>query len=446
MNITIIGAGYVGLVTGTCLAEVGNRVLCVERDATKVEKLGAGIPGFYEPGLAMLMQTNITSNRLLFTTDPVAGAHHAEVFFIAVNTPMAADGAADTSDVLAAAESIAEHLQEGFRVVVIKSTVPPGTTKLVQQRMSAVLARRNVVVELAVASNPEFLREGSAVQDCMRPDRIILGCETPRAITLLRELYHPFNHNNDRIVEMDVTAAEFTKYVTNAMLAVRISAMNEFANLAESLDVDIEEVRMAVGADHRIGNQYLYPGCGYGGSCLPKDVTAMLHIAGRLGQDAPLLQAVKQVNDKQRVRLLDKIDACFPGGISGMRFAVWGLAFKPGTDDMREAPSQHVLEGLWQRHATVIANDPATTGLAAWSRRDDFQHCHDPYETLPGADALIILTEWQQYRSPDFSRIKELLRRPVIFDGRNLYNPGSLAAMGIHYYAIGRGSSLATHE
>lgn len=445
MNITILGAGYVGLVTGTCLAEVGNQVLCVERDATKVEKLEAGTPGFYEPGLASLMQTNIASGRLRFATDSMTGTHHADVFFIAVNTPMSADGAADIRDVITAAENVALHLQEGFQIVVIKSTVPPGSVKLIHQRMQAVLARRDVSVELAVASNPEFLREGSAIQDCMRPDRIILGCETPRAITLLRELYHPFNHNHDRVIEMNVAAAEFTKYVTNAMLAVRISTMNEFANLAESLGVDIEEVRMAVSTDHRIGHQYLYPGCGYGGSCLPKDVAAMLHIARRLGHDALLLQAVKQVNDKQRVRLLDKIDACFPDGVSRLRFAVWGLAFKPGTDDMREAPSQDVLEGLWQRGATVIANDPATTGMAAWSSRDNFQYCHDPYQTLSGADALIILTEWQQYRSPDFSRVKELLRRPVIFDGRNLYDPNSLAAIGIHYYAIGRGSSPVAH-
>ena len=443
MNVTILGAGYVGLVTGGCLAAVGNQVLCVERDAVKIKNLEAGDPGFYEPGLPTLLQENIKAGRLRFTTDPAAGAHHAGVVFIAVNTPMTASGAANISDVLAAAADIARHLQEGFQVLVIKSTVPPGTTEQVRREVCAILKQRGISMEPAIASNPEFLREGSAISDFMYPDRIIVGCTSPHAKALLRELYQPFNRNHERLLETDVAAAEFTKYAANTILAARISIMNEFANLAESLQVDIEQVRLGIGADHRIGYQYLYPGCGYGGSCLPKDVAALLHTAKQLGHESPLLHAIKQVNDRQPDRLLEKIDAHFPAGVNGLRFAAWGLAFKPGTGDMRAAPSQVVLEGLWQRGATVAASDPATAGMESWADRNDFQYFRDPYQALTGADALIVLTEWQQYRSPDMQRVKSLLRQPVIFDGRNLYNPESLAAIGIHYYAIGRGLGRA---
>ena len=440
MNITVIGAGYVGLVTGSCLAAVGNQVSCVERDAAKFAGFQRGEPGFHEPGLGTLLRDNIVAGRLKFTADPSHGMRRADVVFIAVNTPQNEEGAADIGDVLLAAEHVAAHLPEGLRLVVVKSTVPPGTTEQVRQRLQESLERRGAQVDLVVASNPEFLREGTAVEDFMRPDRIIVGCDDTRGTSLLRKLYAPFNHNHDRFVELGITAAEFSKYAANAMLAARISMMNEFANLAEFLDVDIEDVRKSIGMDQRIGYQYLYPGCGYGGSCLPKDIAALLHLAGQRGCAVPLLQAVKQVNDHQRTRLLRKIDAHFPK-VKGLHFAVWGLAFKPDTDDMREAPSRTVLEGLWQRGATVAASDPVTVGVESWKERDDFRYCSDPYQALMDADALIVLTEWRQYRSPDFDRMLTLLKQAVIFDGRNLYDPNTMASRGFHHYAIGRGKS-----
>ena len=426
------------MVTGACLAAVGNKVSCVERDAAKLARFQKGEPGFHEPGLAALLRDNIAAGRLQFTDNPANGMQHADVVFIAVNTPQHEAGAADIGDVLLAAEHVAAHLPEGLRLVVVKSTVPPGTTEQVRQRLHEELEHRDAQVELVVASNPEFLREGTAVEDFMRPDRIIVGCDDSRGTRVLKQLYAPFNHSHDRLIELGVTAAEFSKYAANAMLAARISMMNEFANLAEFLDVDIEDVRRSIGMDQRIGYQYLYPGCGYGGACLPKDLAALLYLARQQGCAVPLLQAVKQVNDYQRTRLLEKIDAHFPK-VKGLHFAVWGLAFKPDTDDMREAPSRTVLEGLWQRGATVAASDPATAGVESWRDRDDFQYYSDPYQALMDADALIVLTEWRQYRSPDFDRMLTLLKQAVIFDGRNLYDPNTMASRGFHHYTIGRG-------
>ena len=440
MKITIFGSGYVGLVTGACFAEVGNDVLCVDVDPRKVEMLQRGEIPIHEPGLDEVVQRNSAAGRLRFTTDLAEGVAHGLFQFIAVGTPPDEDGSADLQHVRAVARSIGQYLEE-YRVVVNKSTVPVGTAGVVYETIAAVLTERGRDIPFSVVSNPEFLKEGAAIQDFMRPDRIIVGSDDHRATVQLRNLYAPFNRNRDRLIEMDVRSAELSKYAANAMLATKISFMNEIANLAERLDADIEKVRVGIGADPRIGYHFIYPGAGYGGSCFPKDVKALEYTARAAGYEATLLQAVEAVNERQKQVLFDKIRRHFRGELRGRTFAVWGLAFKPGTDDMREAPSRNLLEALWNAGCAVRAYDPAAMGEARriYGERPDFQLCEQPMEALADADALVIVTEWILFRSPDFAAIRQALKQPVIFDGRNLYDPDYLREQDFAYYAIGRG-------
>ncbi len=439
MKITVVGTGYVGLVTGACLAQVGNHVLCIDVDARKVEQLSAGIVPIHEPGLPAIVQEGMAGGRLRFGTDIAAGLAHGDYLFIAVGTPPDEDGSADLRHVLAAAEAIGQHLDR-YCVIINKSTVPVGTAQLVRQRIAAALQRRGVDIPFDVVSNPEFLKEGAAVEDFMKPDRIIIGADHPAAAERMRALYAPFNHNHDRLIVMDPPSAELSKYAANVMLATKISLMNELAGLAERMGADIEQVRRGIGADPRIGYAFIYPGCGYGGSCFPKDVRALEYSARQAGYAAPLLAAVEDVNNRQKRVLERKVVAELGEDLSPYDVAVWGLAFKPNTDDMREAPSRVLLEGLWARGARVRAYDPAAGEEARriYGERSDLQICEDPYAALEGADALVICTEWQLFRSPDFDRIRARLRRPLIVDGRNLYDPQAVRAAGFHYHAIGR--------
>jgi UDPglucose 6-dehydrogenase len=441
MKITIYGSGYVGLVSGACLAQMGNEVVCMDTDARKVEMLTQGKIPIYEPGLEDLVQSNLKDGRLSFTTDMQAAAAHGLFQFIAVGTPPGEDGSADLSHVLAVARAIGEHLND-YRIVVNKSTVPVGTADKVQAVIRETLKRRGAQVEFDVASNPEFLKEGAAVDDFMRPDRIILGADDPRTVELLRALYAPFNRNHDRMVVMDVRSAELTKYAANAMLATKISFMNELANVAERVGADIEHVRLGIGSDPRIGYHFIYPGCGYGGSCFPKDVQALVHTAAQAGYPAQLLSSVEAVNARQKQVLFEKVSKHFSGALRGKTFALWGLAFKPNTDDMREAPSRTLMEALWAAGAKVRAYDPAAMEQtrAIYGERPDLQLCPDKEHALQGADALILVTEWNVFRSPDLEQIKHLLNAPVIFDGRNLYDPQLVARAGFIYYAMGRGT------
>ncbi|MDG4549421.1 MAG: UDP-glucose/GDP-mannose dehydrogenase family protein [Candidatus Contendobacter sp.] len=440
MKITLFGSGYVGLVTGACFAEVGNDVLCVDVDPRKVALLQRGEIPIHEPGLDELVRRNGASGRLRFTTDVAEGVAHGLFQFIAVGTPPDEDGSADLQHVRAVARSIGRHL-DAYRVVVNKSTVPVGTADVVRETIAAALAERGLGIPFSVVSNPEFLKEGVAVQDFMRPDRIIVGSDDDRATRLLRNLYAPFNRNRDRLIEMDVRSAELTKYAANAMLATKISFMNEMANLAERLGADVEKVRVGIGADPRIGYHFIYPGAGYGGSCFPKDVKALEYTARSVNYEAVLLKAVEAVNQRQKTVLFAKIRDHFKGDLRGRTFALWGLAFKPGTDDMREAPSRNLLEALWEAGCVVRAHDPAAMNEAhrLYGERPDFQLCGEPMDALTGADALVIVTEWSLFRSPDFDVIRQRLRRPVIFDGRNLYDPDDLREQGFTYYAVGRG-------
>ncbi len=440
MKITIFGSGYVGLVTGACFAEVGNDVLCVDVDPLKVAMLQHGEIPIHEPGLDEVVRRNDADGRLNFTIDVAKGVAHGQFQFIAVGTPPDEDGSADLQHVRAVARSIGQYLED-YRVVVNKSTVPVGTADAVRETIAGVLAERGKNIPFSVASNPEFLKEGAAVADFMRPDRIIVGCDDHRATMLLRNLYAPFNRNRDRLIEMDVRSAELTKYAANAMLATKISFMNEIANLAERLGADVEKVRVGIGADPRIGYHFIYPGAGYGGSCFPKDVKALEYTARSVNYEAALLQAVEAVNERQKTVLFTKIQRHFNHDLRGRAFALWGLAFKPGTDDMREAPSRVLLEALWREGCTVRAYDPAAMNEAwrIYGERSDLQLCDHPLDTLEGADALIIVTEWSLFRSPDFDAIRQALKQPVIFDGRNLYDPDDLQEQGFIYYAIGRG-------
>ena len=440
MRITIFGSGYVGLVTGACFAEVGNDVLCVDVDPRKVALLQRGEIPIHEPGLDELVRRNGADGRLRFTTDVAEGVAHGQFQFIAVGTPPDEDGSADLQHVRAVARSIGQHLEE-YRVVVNKSTVPVGTADVVRETIAGALAERGKNIPFSVVSNPEFLKEGAAVADFMRPDRIIVGCDDHRATLLLRTLYAPFNRNRDRLIEMDVRSAELTKYAANAMLATKISFMNEMANLAERLGADVEKVRVGIGADPRIGYHFIYPGAGYGGSCFPKDVKALEYTARSVNYEAALLQAVEAVNERQKTVLFAKIQRHFNQELRGRTFALWGLAFKPGTDDMREAPSRVLIEALWREGCAVRAYDPAAMNETRriYGERPDLQLCERPMDTLPGADALIIVTEWSLFRSPDFDAIRQALKQPVIFDGRNLYDPDHLREQGFIYYAIGRG-------
>lgn len=440
MKVTIFGSGYVGLVTGACLAEVGNQVLCVDIDERKIAMLKEGRIPIYEPGLDNLVQKNTQAGRLSFTTDIAAGVAHGLFQFIAVGTPPDEDGSADLTHVLSVAKSIGEHMSD-YRIVVNKSTVPVGTADKVREAVKASLQNRGGTFEFDVVSNPEFLKEGAAIDDFMRPDRIIVGTDNPRTTELLRALYAPFNRSHERVIAMDIRSAELTKYAANAMLATKISFMNELANLAERLGADIEEVRIGIGADPRIGYHFIYPGCGYGGSCFPKDVKALERTARDVSYSAQLLQAVEAVNERQKHLLFDKINRHFGGKLQGRTFALWGLAFKPNTDDMREAPSRVLMEALWAAGAHVRAHDPAAMEETSrlYGDRKDLVLCKTPAEALHGADALAICTEWNLFRSPDFNTLKTTLKQPVIFDGRNLYDPALLAREGFSYYAIGRG-------
>jgi UDPglucose 6-dehydrogenase len=443
MQVTIFGTGYVGLVTGTCLAEVGNDVVCVDIDAGKVERLQRGEVPIFEPGLDDLVAANHKAGRLRFTTDAAAAIAHGRIIFIAVGTPPDEDGSADLSHVLSVARTVGRHLAQ-HAVVVNKSTVPVGTADKVAAAIAAEFAARGVQVPVDVVSNPEFLKEGDAVKDCMRPDRIVIGSDSPKAIELLKTLYAPFNRNHERLVLMDVRSAELTKYAANAMLATKISFMNEMANIAERVGADIELVRHGIGSDPRIGYSFIYPGAGYGGSCFPKDVQALDRTARQFGYTPRILEAVEQVNGAQKHRLFDLIRGHF-GELRGRTIAVWGLAFKPNTDDMREAPARVLLEALWGAGARVRAFDPEARHEAQrmFGERADLVLADDPFAALEGADALAIVTEWKAFWSPDFARIHAVLRSPAIFDGRNIYDPKAVEAAGIAYYGIGRGRSVA---
>lgn len=440
MKVTMFGTGYVGLVTGTCFAEMGNDVLCVDIDPDKVAALRAGQVPIYEPGLEQMVQSNSAAGRLRFTTDLAAGVAHGRLQFIAVGTPSGADGSADLSHVLAVARSIGEHMSES-RVVVDKSTVPVGTADRVRAEIGRTLEERGIDIDFDVVSNPEFLKEGAAVSDFMKPDRIIIGSSRTDSAQLLEALYAPFNRNHDRILHMDVRSAELTKYAANVMLATRISLMNEFANLAERLGADIEDVRRGIGSDPRIGFNFIYPGAGYGGSCFPKDVKALIHTARESGYDAEVMRGVESVNQRQKGVLFEKIVHHFADALEGRTFALWGLAFKPNTDDIREAPSRTLMDSLFARGARVRAYDPAAGGAAAsvYGEQPLFTLCDRREDTVEGVDALIVVTEWNEFRSPDFDALKAQLKQPVIFDGRNVYDPDYLQSLGFAYYGIGRG-------
>ncbi len=447
MRVTIFGTGYVGLVTGTCLADVGHDVVCVDIDPAKVEGLNRGVVPIYEPGLSPMVKANHAAGRLHFTTDAAEAIAHGDVVFIAVGTPPDEDGSADLQYVLAVARTIGRHIERPC-VVVNKSTVPVGTADKVKAAIQGELAARGADVAFDVVSNPEFLKEGDAVNDCMRPDRIVIGASSPHAIERLRRLYAPFNRNHERIVVMDVRSAELTKYAANAMLATKISFMNEIANIAERVGADIEQVRQGIGSDPRIGWHFIYPGAGYGGSCFPKDVQALTRIAQQQGYAPQLLEAVEAVNERQKSHLFELVQRHYDRdedeGVRGRTFAVWGLAFKPNTDDMREASSRRLLAELWEAGARVRAYDPEARHEASriFGERDDLLLCEHAHEALEGADALIVVTEWKQFRSPDFARLREALGDAVIFDGRNLYEPADVEAAGIAYYGIGRGRSV----
>jgi len=439
MDVTIFGSGYVGLVTGACLAEVGNRVLCIDIDPAKIDLLNKGGIPIFEPGLEALVERNRASGRLTFSNDPAEGVAHGLFQFIAVGTPPDEDGSADLRHVLAVARTIGDHMH-AYRIIVDKSTVPVGTADRVATQVRESLTARGAEVEFDVVSNPEFLKEGAAIEDFMRPDRIVVGTDNPRTGELLRALYAPFNRNHNRVMLMDVRSAELTKYAANALLATKISFMNELSNIAEAVGADIEQVRVGIGSDPRIGYQFIYPGCGYGGSCFPKDVRALEHTARSVGYQAELLGAVDAVNLRQKEVLFAKIRHHFAGNLSGRTFALWGLAFKPQTDDVREAPARAIADTLLEAGASLRLHDPVarqsfSAELAPSAR---VTYCDSNYEAARGADALLLVTEWPAYRRPDFRRLKELMRQPVLFDGRNIWEPELVRELGFHYACIGR--------
>ncbi|MBX9299117.1 UDP-glucose dehydrogenase family protein [Chromobacterium piscinae] len=439
MKITVIGSGYVGLVTGTCLAETGYHVCCLDVDPRKIEILqNGGIP-IFEPGLEDMVKRNVAAGRLHFTTDVAASVAFGEVQFIAVGTPPDEDGSADLQYVLAAARNIARHMT-GYRVVVDKSTVPVGTADKVRAAIADELAQRGADLPFSVVSNPEFLKEGAAIEDFMRPDRVVIGVDDDRAAEIMRRLYKPFQRSHERVLLMDVRSAELTKYAANAMLATRISFMNELANLAETMGADIEQVRQGMGSDPRIGYHFLYPGVGYGGSCFPKDVKALVQTAKENGHTLRVLTAVEEANEVQKLRLVEKVVSRFGEDLSGRRLALWGLAFKPNTDDMREAPSRVIVEELTRRGAEIVAFDPVAAHEAqrVMSGVNGVAFADDMMQALQGADALLIVTEWKMFRAPDFEAIRRSLKQPLIFDGRNMYDPAWLREQGFDYHAIGR--------
>ena len=439
MKVSMIGTGYVGLVTGACLADVGNHVLCLDVDQRKIAMLEGGEIPIYEPGLKEIVRANVAAGRLAFTTDPARSAKYGRVQMIAVGTPPGEDGSADLQYVVAAARAIAAHM-DGPKVIVDKSTVPVGTADKVRAAVAEGLKARGADIAFSVVSNPEFLKEGAAVDDFMRPDRIVIGADDPVAVETMRELYAPFQRNHERLQVMDIRSAELTKYAANAMLATRISFMNELAILAERLGADIEHVRKGIGSDPRIGFHFLYPGTGYGGSCFPKDVSALLKTAQANGIDLKVVRAVEEANEGQKGVLVDKIVRRYGENLAGRHFALWGLAFKPNTDDMREAPSIVIVESLLARGATVSAYDPVAMEEArhVFAGKDGIRYAPGALEAADGADALVIATEWKAFRSPDFDELKRRLKAPVVFDGRNLYEPAAMKALGFEYLAIGR--------
>ncbi len=441
MKITIFGSGYVGLVTGACFAEVGNRVLCMDIDEARIKALNAGEVPIFEPGLALMIERNQAAGRLEFTADAKRAVKFGLFQLICVGTPPGKDGSADLQHVLAVAQTIGEHIGD-YRVVINKSTVPVGTADKVREKIDSVLHKRKADIDFDVVANPEFLKEGAAIGDFMKPDRIVLGTDSVHAAEQIKALYEPFNRNHDKLLIMDVRSAELTKYAANAMLATKISFMNELANLADRLGADIEKVRIGIGSDPRIGYHFIYPGSGYGGSCFPKDVRALAHSAKEAGYQPDLLDSVQAVNERQKKVLPDKIKAHFGRRLKGKTIAVWGLAFKPNTDDMREAPSRVLIESLWKAGAKVRAYDPEAMDKARqfYGKRDDLVLCESSGDAVRGADALAIVTEWLEFRSPDLDLLKQELSSPVIFDGRNLYDPEHLKQEGFIYYGIGRGS------
>ena len=443
MKITMIGSGYVGLVTGACFADTGNEVLCLDLDARKIAMLNAGRIPIYEPGLEAIVARNVNAGRLRFTTDVAESVDFGTVQIIAVGTPPDGDGAADLRNVVAAARNIGRHMR-AYRLIVDKSTVPVGTADMVRSAVAEELAARGIEVPYSVVSNPEFLKEGAAVEDFMKPDRVVVGSDDERATQFMRALYAPFQRSHERMLVMDVRSAELTKYAANAMLATRISFMNELANLAERLGADIEQVRRGIGSDPRIGYHFLYAGCGYGGSCFPKDVQALQRTAADNGMQLRVLQAVEQVNHDQKRLLLAKVVRRFGERLDGRRFALWGLAFKANTDDMREAPSRAVIDGLLERGARVHAYDPAAEQEARrlYAGQPGLDYAATPMAALDGADALIIVTEWKEFRSPDFEEIRTRLREPVLFDGRNLYDPALVRGAHLEYHGVGRGTGV----
>ncbi|WP_137167840.1 UDP-glucose dehydrogenase family protein [Salinimonas lutimaris] len=447
MKVTVFGIGYVGLVQAAVLAEVGHDVVCVDVDQNKVDNLKKGQIPIYEPGLTPLVTSNFEAGRLEFTTDAKRGVEHGELAFIAVGTPPDEDGSADLKYVLKVAETIATHMNKRM-IVINKSTVPVGTADKVKAKINETLSSLSKEGDFDVVSNPEFLKEGAAVTDCMRPDRIILGTDSDKAADKLRELYAPFNRNHDKVIVMDIRSAELTKYAANCMLATKISFMNEIANLAELFGADIEHVRHGIGSDPRIGYQFIYPGCGYGGSCFPKDVQALIRSANGVGYKARVLQSVEEVNYDQKEKLFEYIMRHFNNDVKGKTIALWGLSFKPNTDDMREASSRVLMEKLWNAGAKVQAYDPEAMEETQriYGDRDDLALMGTKESALTGADCLVICTEWQMFRAPDFELIKSKLSEPVLFDGRNLFEPKRMADYGLHYYAIGRGLSVKGNQ
>jgi UDPglucose 6-dehydrogenase len=455
MRVTIFGSGYVGLVTGACLADAGNHVVCVDVDAGKIERLNRGEVPIHEPGLDALIKRNAEAGRLEFTTDAVKGVEHGLFQLIAVGTPPDEDGSADLRYVLAVARTIGKHLSR-YCIVITKSTVPVGTADKVRKEITTTLAARKATVDFDVVSNPEFLKEGAAIQDFMKPDRVVIGTDNPRTTELMRALYEPFTRNHDRLIVMDIRSSELTKYAANAMLATKISFMNELANIAERLGADIEKVRVGIGSDPRIGYSFIYPGTGYGGSCFPKDVRALMQTAHEHGHSLRILDAVSTVNAAQKHVLVNKIVARFGEDLSSCVFGVWGLAFKPGTDDMREAPSRVVIAALLERGARVVAFDPVAMREAKRAFSADLRgepdalarltFVEDQMDVAAGADALVVMTEWKAFKSPDFDSLKARLKQPIVFDGRNLYEPQGMNELGIEYHSIGRAGAGASIE
>lgn len=439
MKLAIFGSGYVGLVSGACLADVGHNVLCVDLDQAKIDNLKRGIVPIYEPGLESKIKNALDESLIDFTTDAATAVTHADVIFIAVGTPPDEDGSADLGAVKAVANTIGQTMQT-YKLVVTKSTVPVGTSDIVRDTIQAALDARGADIPFSVASNPEFLKEGAAITDFEKPDRIVIGIDNAKAQALLEEIYAPFNRRNDRIIAMDIRSAELTKYAANAMLATKISFMNEIANIAERVGADIENIRIGIGSDRRIGYDFIYPGAGYGGSCFPKDVKALAKTARDCGMTAQIIESVEDVNARQKTVLVDKIKAHFGHDLSGLTFALWGLAFKPNTDDMREAPSRVIIEALWNAGAKIQAHDPEAMDECRriYGARDDLSLHDHHHDTLNGADALIIVTEWKLYRAANMDDLCTNLRHPVVFDGRNIYDPTLMAAHGITYYGIGR--------